>query len=349
MYFAFMNEQFFRKVGEAYGWNKDACYAPLGNGLINHTWKVMYNNNSYVLQALNTTVFKQPQWIDENIQAITEFLTIHHPNYIFPKLLATTSGNTLIEFEGLWLRAFAFIEGTQTFTTVENTIQAFEAAHQFGKFTALLNHFNAASLHTVLPHFHNLALRYQQFTDALQNGKSKRINEATDAIAFLKSKQSIVTKWTTFIANKEAKQRVTHHDTKISNVLFDNNDTGICVIDLDTAMPGYFISDVGDMLRTYVCPVSEEAIDVNTIVVRTEFINAIQEGYYCEMKYALSAFEQDHFLFAGEYMLYMQAIRFLTDYLNNDIYYGCKYEQHNYNRALNQIVLLQRFEEAVNQ
>jgi len=129
-------------------------------------------------------------------------------------------------------------------------------------------------------------------------------------------------------------------------VLFNEANKGVCVIDLDTIMPGYFISDVGDMLRTYVCPVSEEATDLDTIIIRKDFIQAIQDGYFSEMKNELSAFEQDHFYFAGEFMIYMQALRFLTDYLNNDIYYGRRYEKHNYNRAMNQVILLQLFMES---
>ena len=109
-------------------------------------------------------------------------------------------------------------------------------------------------------------------------------------------------------------------------------------------MPGYFISDVGDMIRTYVCPVSEEEQDLNKINIRADFLKAIQDGYFSEMENQLNNFEKDHFYFAGEFLIYMQAIRFLTDYLNNDIYYGCKYEKHNLIRAQNQIILLQQYQ-----
>ncbi|MBA4198530.1 MAG: aminoglycoside phosphotransferase family protein [Chitinophaga sp.] len=342
-----MNEQLFRKICVAYGWSEHALYEPLGSGLINGTWKVITEKNVYVLQAVNNQIFKEPKLIDENIKAVTKFISTNHADYLFPALIQTTTGKTLIESAGVWLRAFAFIDGTKTFTTVNTKQQAFEAAYQFGKFTALLHDFNTAELHIVLPDFHNLSLRYHQFKEALQHGNSKRINEAKEAIAFLQSQQYIVEKWTEFINNKEAKLRVTHHDTKISNVLFDEANKGVCIIDLDTIMPGYFISDVGDMLRTYVCPVSEEVTDFDKIIIRKDFVQAIQDGYFSTMKNELSSFEQDYFYFACAFMIYMQALRFLTDYLNNDVYYGCKYELHNYNRALNQIRLLENFQSVV--
>jgi hypothetical protein len=123
-------------------------------------------------------------------------------------------------------------------------------------------------------------------------------------------------------------------------VLFDANNKGICVIDLDTVMPGYFISDVGDMLRTYLSPVSEEETDFSKIEVRDSFYSAIVAGYYAEMKDELTEVEKQHFFYAGEFMIYMQALRFLTDYFNDDRYYGSSYEGHNRNRAENQLVLL---------
>lgn len=137
------------------------------------------------------------------------------------------------------------------------------------------------------------------------------------------------------------KLRVTHHDTKISNVLFDKKGKGICVIDLDTVMPGYFISDVGDMMRTYLSPVSEEENDLGKITVRDDFYRAIVQGYYNEMKDELTETEKKYFFYAGKFMIYMQAVRFLTDHLNDDVYYGAKYEGHNFMRAANQVRLLE--------
>ncbi len=140
--------------------------------------------------------------------------------------------------------------------------------------------------------------------------------------------------------------RVVHHDAKINNVLFDiGNDAGLCVIDLDTVMPGYYISDVGDMLRTYLSPVSEEESDLSRIVIREEYFREIAKGYLGEMQLSLSLEEKQYFVYAGKFAIYMQALRFLTDYLYDDIYYSTKYRNQNLIRANNQITLLQRYME----
>lgn len=127
-------------------------------------------------------------------------------------------------------------------------------------------------------------------------------------------------------------------------MLFNDHGKAICVIDLDTTMAGYFISDVGDMCRTCLCTVSEEEQDLNTIEVKADRWEGLQKGYLHHMQYELSAFEKDHFFYSGQFMIYMQALRFLTDHLQNDAYYGARYENHNYHRALNQIRLLEVYE-----
>ena len=161
-------------------------------------------------------------------------------------------------------------------------------------------------------------------------------------ISFLKDQQEIVSISEQISNNLDFKKRVTHHDSKISNVLFDENDKGLCVIDLDTVMPGYFISDFGDMMRTYLSPVSEEEKDLSKIEIREEYFKAIAEGYLSEMGKELTAIEKRYLVYAGKFMVYMQALRFLTDYLNNDIYYGSKYEGQNFIRANNQVCLLKK-------
>lgn len=124
-----------------------------------------------------------------------------------------------------------------------------------------------------------------------------------------------------------------------------DHEKGICVIDLDTVMPGYFISDVGDMMRTYLSPVNEEETDFSKIQIRAEYYNAVVNGYLSEMETELTGSEKEQLHFAGKFMIYMQALRFLTDYLMNDVYYGAAYPKHNLNRLLNQIQLLNRFME----
>jgi len=191
-----------------------------------------------------------------------------------------------------------------------------------------------------LPDFHDLSLRYRQFENAMENGNKQRILEAKELILFIISHQYIVDEFEH--VKLKIKTRCTHHDTKISNVLFNDSGCGMCVIDLDTVMPGYFISDVGDMMRTYLSPANEEEKDFSKIEIREEYFKAIADGYLSEIRNELSAIEKVHFVYAGKFMVYMQALRFLTDHLNNDIYYGAKYEGHNSVRANNQATFLKR-------
>lgn len=334
-----------KKILQYYPFNLAAVkITTFGSGLINQTWYIEEAGSSYILQKINHTIFKSPGDIASNIKLTGEYLSAHYPHYLFVTPVNTINGDEMvyIEKEG-YFRLFPFVKDSHTINVVSNPAQAFEAAQQFGRFTKLLSGFDANRLKITLPHFHNLSLRYRQFEEALEKGNKERIKESANTIKLIHQFKNIVTTRETILANSSFKKRVTHHDTKISNVLFNEADKGLCVIDLDTVMPGYFISDVGDMLRTYLSPVSEEEKDFSRIEIRDEYYNAIKDGYLGEMAGELTAAEKEHFFYAGKFMIYMQALRFLTDHLNNDIYYGAKYEGHNFTRANNQLVLLQRF------
>ena len=309
-----------------------------GSGLINHTWLIT-NGHKYILQKINKNVFTNPLLIDENNNSIAEYLKLHKPSYHFIKPVASLNGKTIIFFEDEYYRLMKFIQST-TYSIVDDVTIAFEAAKQFGKFTKNLSGFNADSLHETIQHFHDIKLRYDQFEEAVEIGNRGRINQSKKIIQALQEHKNIVDMYNYILQNPEFKKRVTHHDTKISNVLFNENNKGIAVIDLDTIMPGYFISDVGDMLRTYLSPVGEEEINFDLIQIRDDYFIAIAKGYLSEMKNELSNIELNAFVYAGKFMIYMQALRFITDYLNNDVYYGAKYELHNFNRAQNQLRLL---------
>jgi len=336
----------FSPILEAYGLPEDKCsIRPFGTGLINHTWKVNYGPASYILQRINDAVFHQPSLIAENMESLALYLQTHHPEYLFVKPLNTQDGRNLVHSQEGYFRLVPFITGSHTIDVVSATDQAYQAARQFGKFTSLLAGFPIGHLHLTLPDFHNLSLRYRQFEDALQHGNPARITATADQIDALRYFRGIVQTFEDIRHHSGFRLRVTHHDTKISNVLFDDSGHGLCVIDLDTVMPGYFISDLGDMMRTYLSPVSEEEKDMELISVRDEYFRAIVRGYLSEMKDELSTAEMDHIVYAGKFMIYMQALRFLTDHLNDDRYYGAKYEGHNFVRAVNQLTLLQRLTE----
>jgi len=332
-----------QNILQAYGLISSVEVKPFGSGLINHTWMVSNGHRRFILQRINHQVFKAPADIASNIRMISNYLSQHFPGYLFvtPEQTLQQKDMVYISGEG-YFRLFPFVQDSHTIDVVSTPSQAYEAARQFGGFTKRLCHFSCEQLHITLPDFHNLPLRYAQFEKAVATGNTGRAREAAVTIEFLKKHYNIVTISEAISAHPAFKKRVTHHDTKISNVLFDTSDRGMCVIDLDTVMPGYFISDLGDMLRTYLSPVSEEESDFSKIEIRADYFQAIAEGYLEEMKGELSNEEREHFIYAGKFMIYMQALRFLTDYLNDDVYYGSKYEGHNFMRAKNQVVLLQQ-------
>ena len=323
---------------------------PFGNGLINHTWKISYEGKEWILQRINHQIFRKPEDILDNCSMLSAYFKSDHPEYLFVAPVLTSEGQNFAKEENNYYRLFHFIENSYSCDTVSVPSLAYEAAKQFGKFTRMLSTFDPAQLHVTLPDFHNLTLRYQQFESALQTGNNQRIDQSTKDISFLKSQREIVEIYERIRNNPSFKLRVIHHDAKINNVLFDRrNNKGLCVIDLDTVMPGYFISDAGDMLRTYLSPVSEEEKDFSRIEIREEFFREIVKGYLGEMQSELGEEEKQYFVYAGKFAIYMQALRFLTDYLNKDIYYSIQYEDQNKVRADNQIILLRLFLEKENQ
>jgi Ser/Thr protein kinase RdoA (MazF antagonist) len=331
----------------AYGLKEDLLkISSFGTGLINHTWRLEGPEQDLILQRVNHDVFKKPEAIEENLRLIGDYLKQHHPDYLFVAPTKTMDGREMVyDPESGYFRIFPFIALSHTVAIVDNPSQAWEAANQFGLFTKRLAGFPVDRLKLPLPDFHNLSLRYSQFLIALEKGNPERLKECTVWIEKTKEWQPIVRDYEMIRSSPDFKIRVSHHDTKISNVLFDPQDKGLCVIDLDTVMPGYFISDVGDMMRTYLSPIGEEEKDFDKIEIREEFFSAIVKGYLREMKDELTKTEKKYFIYAGKFLIYMQAIRFLTDYLNNDTYYGAKYPGHNLVRAGNQFTLLQRLHE----
>ncbi|MEO7563568.1 MAG: aminoglycoside phosphotransferase family protein [Ferruginibacter sp.] len=314
----------------------------LGSGLIHSTWKLNTSEGDFILQKVNEEIFKNPDDIAANINLVSDYLKKHSPAYTFIPPVKTVAGESLVYSEEGIFRLFPFVAGSHSKEVVHTAAEAYEAAAQFGKFTKLLSGLNTAQLKITLPAFHDLSLRYAGFLEAIKSGNQNRVAAATGLIKTLMSHAGIVTEYELIKSDPNFKLRVTHHDTKISNVLFDSNDKGICVIDLDTLMSGYFMSDVGDMMRTYLSPVSEEETDFSKITIREDFYKAIVEGYYSEMKTELTGSEKKYFFYAGKFMIYMQAIRFASDHLNNDVYYGAKYKGHNFVRAGNQVILLQK-------
>ena len=338
----------FGSILSKYGFDEsEFSVKAFGNGLINHTWKIIYAGKEFLLQKINQQVFKRPLEILDNCRLLESYFKKNHPGYLFvAPLPALNHLNYVIDADNNYYRLFPFIKNSYTCNTVSNPSLACEAAKQFGKFTRLLSPFDPVQLHTTLPDFHNLSLRYQQFLQALENAGPQRLDRSSECLDFLKEQAGIVAIFEKAKNKPSFTQRVIHHDAKINNVLFDvGTNLGVCVIDLDTVMTGYYISDVGDMLRTYLSPASEEESDFSLVQIREEYFQEIVKGYLGEMKSELSKEEIQYFVYAGKFAIYLQAIRFITDYLENDQYYQIKYPDHNLVRANNQVVLLQRYME----
>jgi len=323
---------------------QNASLEVISGGLINQTWKVTAKGESFVLQRINDTIFKEPGKIATNVRLLADHLASIGSDYFLVSAIRTERGEELAYETGKgYFRLTPFVKNSKTIQVVETPEQAYEAALQFGKFSSTFSDFDAKQLHVTIPNFHDLAYRYKQFENAVLTGNPQRINECSDEINQIRSYVHLVDEYNRILRNPLFKLRVTHHDTKISNVLFDLSNKGVCVIDLDTVMPGYFFSDVGDMMRTYLSPTNEEETDFSKIEVRPMFYHAIVQGYSEGMKGALSIEEQNSFFLAGQFLIYMQALRFLADYFNNDVYYGSQFQEHNLARARNQLSLFSAF------
>lgn len=332
------------EVLKAYGFTKEnTTITQIGTGLINRTYLLspLAEEQKYILQQINTSVFKSPWAIAGNLKAISDYLAQHHPDYLFIKPIPTIEGIEMAHINQEFWRLLPFVPHTVSLDVLTDPKQAFEAAKQFGKLSRLLNNFDTQTLEPTIPGFHDLGLRYNQFKQVLSEAPEALKEQAEIQIEDALNHKYILDYYTSYSQRDDFPDRVMHHDTKISNVLLDEETfKGVCVIDLDTIMPGKFISDLGDMMRTYLCAFSENETDLTRIKIRLPYFEAMIKGYLSEMKAILTATEKELILFSGRYIIYMQALRFLTDFLNGDIYYSINYPIQNLDRAKNQFKLL---------
>jgi thiamine kinase-like enzyme len=320
-----------------------------GEGLIHGSYLVSKKNEpEYILQEFNTSVFKQPSSISYNLNLLSHHLHSIDTIPFFPLSINSKSHHPYVIYEGKYFRLTPYVKDSHSINSCSKPEEAYEASFQFGRFTAAFKDFTPETLKETIPQFHDLAFRWKQFMDALKVGNQKRIQFARKEIDQIQDHYHIVEKFNSIKSTNSFLKRVTHHDTKISNVLFDSSSKGICVIDLDTVMAGFFISDVGDMFRTYLSSANEEEQDLEKVVARKDFYNAILEGYLEIMNDQMTVEERQNFSYAGEFMIYMQALRFITDFINDDVYYGISYEINNYNRTKNQLRLLKEFYSMLN-
>ncbi|MDA0660803.1 MAG: phosphotransferase [Planctomycetota bacterium] len=324
-----------------YDLRPDLPITPIGSGHINWTYRVS-GPIEFVLQRINTNVFTQPELIESNLRLASEHLQTHHADYLFVAPLPTTLGTGMAyDASGRPWRLFRCLEQTTTIDEAETTEQAYNVAAEFGRLARYLEKVDVTRFHPTIPRFHDLPWRYEQFEEALRGVTEDRRQQATSEIEACQRYYPLVERFTRLINDRVLRLGVYHNDTKINNVLFDQSRCKtVAAIDLDTLMPGYFIFDLGDLVRTVVSPVSEEESDLSRVVVRREFYNALVEGYLSQMRDSLSPQEREQIPFAGPMMVYIMSLRFLADFLRGDTYYHTKYPGQNLVRARNQLQLL---------
>lgn len=315
-----------------------------GAGHINDTYRLEIieedKPQTWLLQRLNHHVFQQPEAVMHNIQLVANhlFTQPYSLQILYPK--PTRSGQFLYKDEaGNYWRVFSFFENTLSYNRVENVAQAFEAARAFGAFAKALDSLDASQLQLTILGFHDGEKRLADFLAALENAIPERIVEAKAEIDKILRNQLIFNE----IVSLNLPQRAIHHDTKINNLLFDEK-TGkaVCVIDLDTVMPGIILSDFGDLVRTSVSLAEEDEADLNKIEFKKPIYDALLEGFLAEMGGLLTPAERNALPLAGPWLTLMQAVRFIGDYLVGDSYYKVKYPQHNLVRGRNQLALFEQ-------
>jgi len=319
---------------------------PLSAGIIHHTFKAESQVQSLVLQQLNTHIFTKPEALIDNYLLVYEHLQ-NNGRIRIPEPVESLGGEWLVKDEGgnFW-RATEFISNAYSPDSAHDAQAAFTTAACFGSFTRSLQGINISELDVVIADFHDLSFRYQQFEDAIATAELFKAMRATHVIAELRQRRHLVDFYETIKNNPNFPLRLMHHDCKIGNILFDRTTHEvICPIDLDTIMPGKYFSDVGDMIRSMACTEGEESRNWELIDVRKEFYDSIINGYLQGVGEIFTVEEKKHIHFSGLMMIYMQALRFITDFLNGDKYYKTTYPEQNLNRALNQLILLEKLED----
>lgn len=316
----------------------------LTDGLIHKTYKVTANNKSAILQQVNNNVFKDPEQIINNYQAVYNHLTRTGALKI-PEALKTKDNKFIwIDTENSCWRGFEYIANTYTESLPTLPEKIFSAAKCYGEFTKALSGLEPTVLSEPIPGFHDLNNRYQQLQHTVNHASLERLFASKELFKKIEQRKSLVDFYNSLKSNPEFKLRAMHHDCKLSNILFDKTtQQAVCPIDLDTVMPGYFFSDAGDMIRSMVSDKDENA-PAESVSVDKSIYQAIISGYQSGIGNSFTETENKYIHHSGMLMLYMQAIRFLADYLSNDTYYKIDYPEQNFNRAANQVTLLEKLE-----
>ena len=329
-------------------------YKELASGHINDTYLVeTTNKEKFVLQRINHGVFKDVPGlinnkvsISKHIQNKLSYLPKNERDRKVLTFLSTKEGAPFYygKSGGYW-NMMVYIDNSLTFERVTNEEVAYEGGKLIGDFLNLTSDFDANLLIDVIPKFHDMSFRFSQFEDSLKVASKERLEQAKsyiDVVWSLKDEMHIIQN---LKESGAIKTRVTHNDTKISNVLFDTNNKGLCVIDTDTVMPGIIHYDFGDAIRTICNTAAEDEKDLDKVNFNIDYYKAYTKGFLQEMSSSISPIELKYLPLAAKTMIFIMAIRFLTDFLNGDTYYKTKYPEHNLDRAKNQLKLIASFSE----
>ena len=320
----------------------------LSSGHINDTYFIKTEKPpNYILQRINGSVFKDITGLMNNKMFITEHLRARYnrtKEYQTVTFIKTRDQKNYYKDhkQGCWC-LMLFVEGSRSVEIVTNRHLAKEAGKLYGSF---LNHtcpIDTSRIAITIPNFHHMEFRFLEFDASLKNATEERISLGNKEITTVKQlKEGMLTLHRLTVANK-IPIRVTHNDTKISNALFDVNDKAICVIDLDTVMPGIIHYDFGDAIRTICANASEDEKDLSKVTFDLDYYYAFTQGFLSSVEH-ISQVEADYLAFSSKVMTFIMALRMLTDFLNNDIYYKTSYATYNLDRARNQLKLLKEID-----
>jgi Ser/Thr protein kinase RdoA (MazF antagonist) len=332
--------------------DKITVVEPFGNGHINDTFlaKNSEGKAKYILQRINHHIFTDVDMLSNNIHIVT--------SHIRKKLIAF--GETEVDrkvltflpakdgkyyyFDGTsYWRVCLFIPGSKTYEEV-NPEFSYEAGKAFGHFQSMLSDIPEGTLGETIPNFHNMEFRLKQFQDAIAANVAGRLDEARKMVDALLERSETYCIQERLYREGKLKKRINHCDTKVNNILFDEEGKVLCVIDLDTVMPGFVLSDIGDFIRTACNTGAEDDADLDRIQVNMEIFKAYTRGYMETAKDFLTPLEISMLPYGGRLLTYMQTVRFLTDYLNGDTYYKIHSPKHNWQRSLAQFKFLRELE-----